>query len=63
MMFSSEAALNKARRRVANALASLIPALEANRETPRRMEKAKVAVDEWIKEIKATKAWPMPASD
>ena|ERR1700730_3692565 len=51
--FSSEAALNKARRKVVRALASLIPALEANRETPTRMDKAKVAIDEWIKEIKA----------
>jgi hypothetical protein len=39
MMFSREAALNKARRKVANALARLIPALEADRETPTRMDK------------------------
>ena len=53
--FSSEAALNKARRKVCNALASLVPAFEANRETPTRMNKAKVAIDDWIKEIKAAR--------
>jgi hypothetical protein len=55
LKFSSEAALNKARRRVGSALESLIPALEANRETPTRMKKAKDAVDEWIKEIKVAR--------
>ncbi len=53
--FPSGAALNKARRKVGNALATLIPALEANRETPTRINKAKVAIDDWIKEIKAAK--------
>ena len=55
MRFSSEATLNKARRRVGSALESLIPALEADRETPTRMNKAKVAIDDWIKEIKAAR--------
>ena len=49
MRFSSEATLNKARRRVGSALDSLIPALEADRETPTRMNKAMVAIDDWIK--------------
>ena len=49
MRFSSEATLNKARRRVGSALESLIPALEADRETPTRMNKAMVAIDDWIK--------------
>ena len=53
MLFSSKAALTKARRKVIRALASLIPALEVQRETPTRMDKAKVAIDDWIKEIKA----------
>jgi hypothetical protein len=55
MMFLSEGALNRARRKVGSALESLIPALEAHRETPTRMDKAKVAIDEWIKEIKAAR--------
>jgi hypothetical protein len=55
LKFSSEAALNKARRKVGSALESLIPALEVNRETPTRMDKAKVAIDDWIKEIKAAR--------
>ena len=55
MRFSSEATLNKARRRVGSALESLIPALEADRETPTRMNKAMVAIDDWIKEIKAAR--------
>jgi hypothetical protein len=55
MRFSSEATLNKARRKVGSALESLIPALEVHRETPTRMDKAKVTIDEWIKEIKAAR--------
>ena len=53
--FSSEATLNKARRKVGSALESLIPALEAKRETPMRMNKAEIAMDDWIKEIKAAR--------
>jgi hypothetical protein len=53
--FSSEATLNKARRKVGSALESLIPALEANRETPIRMNKATIAIDEWIRELKAAR--------
>jgi hypothetical protein len=53
--FSSEATLNKARRKVGSALENLIPALEADRETPTRMNKAKVVIDEWIKELKAAR--------
>ena len=53
--FSSKATLNKARRKVGSALESLIPALEANRETPIRMNKATIAIDEWIRELKAAR--------
>jgi hypothetical protein len=55
MMLSSEPALSKARRRAAIALANLIPALEANRETPTRMKKAKVAIDKWIMQIQVAR--------
>jgi hypothetical protein len=56
-MSLSDAALNRARRNVVSALRSLIPALEVHRETSTRMDNAKVAIDEWIMEIKAEKAW------
>jgi hypothetical protein len=62
MMFS-DAALNRARRKAANALANLIPALEVHRETPTRMGYAKDAIDEWIGEIKAERAWPTTDDD
>jgi hypothetical protein len=55
MMLSSEPAINKAPRKAAIALANLIPALEANRETPTRMKKAKVALDKWIMQIKVAR--------
>jgi hypothetical protein len=62
-IFLSDAALNKARRKAVSALESLIPALEVHRETSTRMDNAKDAIDEWIKEIKAERAWPTTDSD
>jgi hypothetical protein len=59
----SDAALNKARRNVVSALASLIPALGVHRETSTRMDNAKDAIDEWIMEIKAKRAWSMTDDD
>jgi len=48
---SSDVTLNDARSQAAIALTILIPALEAHQETPGQKEKAKVAVDAWIKEL------------
>jgi hypothetical protein len=63
MMFLSQGALNRARRKVGGALENLIPALEVHRETPTRMKKAQVAVDVWIKEIKAKRTWSTTDDD
>ena len=54
-IFSSEAILNDVRHKVGIALGALIPALDRNRETPERVNKARDAIEAWIKELKAAK--------
>ena len=53
--FSSEVPLNAARRKAGIALTILIPAFEAHLETSGRINKAKSAIDAWIKELEAAK--------
>ena len=55
-IFSSEAALNKARPYAGNALSTLICAIEARRDTPERINRTKYAIDAWIKELEAVKS-------
>ena len=49
--FSSEEALNDARRKAGIALTILVSALEAHRETLEQKDKAKDAIEAWIKEL------------
>jgi hypothetical protein len=53
--FSSDVALNEAREKVVISLTILIPALEAHMETLWEKNKAKAAIDDWIKELEAAK--------
>ena len=52
---STEGSLNGARQNARIALGALIPALEAELETLELKLKAKVAVNDWIKELEAAK--------
>jgi hypothetical protein len=51
--FSSAASLVKVRDKVVNALSDLIRALEERQLTQKKIDKAKAAIKEWMKPLKA----------